>query len=427
MAGRTDYKAEILKCLKNHPGKDISRAYLIRMTGISKSRLTEVLQSIRADGYEIVSPPRSGIVRFDPTPSLDILPPIKDSDIRQWLILFLLSCQDRLTFRELLLGLMYLKDNAYDNINWLEDINVAKNIVSVTTLRKDLNALRQQKLIDMVTGRHTQYKLSRSAPYIIPISSEALYEFCHRHEETATSISETAPLKQAYDRICKMIGYEGSEIEKRRFGRINNISEEQIDTFNAFITHNYTTNLISFEIYDPDNSTYKTIIFSVGLMFYSVDAGGFYILGINQTDHRTESLSLDLLKNIQTLGEKNNEYQKARYYNIYNEMFAATYEDKHYEVKVLFQDSREGTVNVYQRFSSLSSVRKHASIQTIVSQPEGCPYNYIYRDIVRGLDDFADYLKLYGSSVLALEPPELRMKLSETYSQIIDNYEANHA
>lgn len=449
MAKNCDYKTAVLEYLKNHPNENITRETLIKKTNISKSRLSEILQSIRNDGYSISTPPRSGIIRLELPSDSDTIPvpTIKDYDIRQWLILLILSVYEKLTFRELLLRTMYLKDlnydqmkllmdpdttkKSYDNNNLIksirkntglhyEDSLIAKEVVSVTALRNDLKILRENGFIVMKKSDHTTYQLSNKAPIIVPTSDKSLFEFCQNYEEISLSTTDMAPLKQACTKIKELINYEDSDIHRHRFGRSNDISPEQIETFNRFIAHPYKTNQLIL------TTTFKGITkndaFSVGLLFYSVETGSFYALGHNMTEDRIETRRLDWIEKIETLQENNKEYHLQKYYSIYTEMFSSQYEDKAYPVKVYFQDFG----NVLKRFNDLHKVRKLSSIRAIEKPPKECPYSYVYEDTVRGLSDFARYLRGFGISVLAVKPTELQEKMLFTYNRIIEKYEVTN-
>ena len=443
MATKKDYKTAVLNYLKKNPGLDISRNTIIQKTNISKSRLTEILKSIRDDGYNIITPPRSGLVRFEPEDNFNVLPPIKDMDVRRWLILLLLSKYKRMSFVELLMKLMYLKDESYDQMKLLIDmdsetniyddssliksirkhatynnktINVAKDIISVTALRKDIEELRKQKLVTMIKNRTTEYRLTGSAPYIIPVSGDSLYEFCQKHAETVTETSEITPLKDAYERIKKLIGFEESDVHNNRIGRITDLTSEQIDNFNRFIVLPFSTNLLEFKsVFKGED---KIDIFAVGLLFYSVETNNFYILGKNYTEDRIECRRMDWVKDIKVLDDTHNEYHQKKYYSIYEEIFSAQYEDKSYKVKVLFSDFG----NVPKRFADLNKARSKSSIRRISNKPDDCEFEFVYEDTIRGLYDFSRYLRSFGKSVIALEPSQLVEKMEFTYNRVLEKY-----
>lgn len=441
MVKKTEYRTAVLNYLKKHPGEDISRDVLIEKTGISRSRLSEVLHSIRQDGYTITTPPRSGRVRLESEENQNIFPAIKDSDIRQWTILFLLSRFEKLTFNELLMKMLILKDVNLDQMKILIDTYSsrkaysdaqlikclrkntgaeAKDILSVTALRNDLADLRKQGLVVMRKREHTTYQLTAKAPCIIPISADSLYEFCLRYEESATATTGLAPLKQAYAKIQRLIQMEAPDSVSHQFGKTNEISQRQLDSFEAFTSHDYRAKLIQLE--SAFNGVHRRDTFAVGLLFYSVETGCFYALGKNLTANRIESRRLDWVDKITTLQEPNTEYHQKKYSRIYSEMFSSAYESTAYKVKILFQDFG----NVTKRFSDLQKTREHSVIRPIEDPPEGCIFSYIYEDTVRGLYDLARYLRGFGTSVLAMEPPALTDKMLYTYNRIIEKYEERH-
>ena len=445
MPKNIDYKTQILELLKSKPNEYITRDELMVKTGISKSRLSEIIKSISNDGYSIDSPSRSGLIKLDVSESSYVFPTIKDSDIRKWLILFLLSKYEKLTFRELLIKLLYLKDanidnseilidpnsdkTAYDNNNLIKNIrnnsidsfyddyvDVAKDIISVTSLRSDLNDLKDAGIVSMIKSKHTTYQLTSKAPYIIPISEDSLFEFCLKYERSASSTSDIKPLKQAYGKIQKLINIENDDINLKRFGKSNDISPKQIDAFNNFTSYPYKTNLL--ELSYSRKGEIQCDIFAVGLLFYSVETGEFYVLGKNILKNRTESRRIDRFLNISPSTETHNEFHANKYYRIFEEMFSSQYEEKIYNVKVLFQDFG----NVKKRFQDLKKIRSNSNIKAISSPPENCPYSFVYTDTIRGLSDFARYLRGFGMSVLAVEPSELKEKMLFTYERIIKEY-----
>jgi hypothetical protein len=297
-----------------------------------------------------------------------------------------------------------------------ESASVAIDVVCVTVLRQDLTQLRNKKLVSIDKGRQTRYQLTSIAPYIIPLSGDSLYEFCQRYEEYDSSTTDSELLKQSYEKITKLINLDGRTSDQHRFGKINDITPDQVSAFNSFITNNYKTNLIQFE---SGFNTKMVSTFAVGLLFYCTETSCFYALGENLTTGHRETRRLDRIRSIITLPEKNGIYHDPLYFRILDEMFSADYKDELQTVKVLFQ--KYG--NIPKRFNDLCSLRKNATIREIENPPEGCIYNYVYEDTMRGISGFARYLRSFGMSVLAIEPPELKEKMIETYNKIIMKYE----
>ncbi len=444
MGNKTDHKTAVLDYLQRHRGENISRDVLIRAAKISRSRLTEILQSIRSDGYTLVTPPRSGIVRLESDGSQLLLTDVKDADIRCWLIIFLLSLCEKLSFTDLLMKLISMRDitldqkrilsgkgphdRSYDDHSLIKNIrsnasspdapvNVAEDIVSVTALRKDLKLLRDRGLVVMSAGAHTEYRLSAGAPQLFSVSGDSLFEFCQKYSETVSSTSELIPLKQAYSRIRTIIDFTESGVNISRFGKINGITPEKIERFDSFARLPYKTKQLKIRTRArnaPDNET-----FAVGLIYYSVESANFYLLGRNRLSGRITTIRIDQIEGAEVTEEANNEFHAEEYYTVYDEMFASRYEWQAHKVKVLFSDFS----NVPKRFADLHSVRHRSSIRLITDKPKDCPFTYVYEDTVRGLTDLARYLRSFGTAVLALEPPQLVEKMRFTFNRVIERYE----
>jgi len=434
-------KASVLNYLLEHSDNDVSRAALCKKFGLSKSRLSELINLIRSDGYTISAPKRSGVIRLENSEGINVLPEIKDSDIRQWLIIFVLSLSESLTFAEIIFSILTLTDEnldqmkylfhdsgntaAYDNANLIKsikgyyidmleypDINVAKDVIQVGAFRKDLNELCNQKLVRVKRSKHTTYQLSSRAPKIIPTSEDNLYEFCMKYEDQASSAGETEQIKQIYNKINCLIRKEKDNAHQSQFGRT-----EHIDTtvFSEFNDHKYKTNLLEIE-YDG-----STIEFGTGLIYYCADTSKFYVLGKNISENKICSLQMDQIEIRKDLPQTNKEFHNNKYYEIYNELFSSGFEDKAYRVKVLVSEY----ANVKKRFSDLMNVRSktNAVLRPISNPPPGCDFSYVYEDTVRGLSDFADYISSFGFSAIAVEPPELRNIMIDRYKRTIKNYE----
>ena len=441
---KQNYKQQVLDYLLLHREENIKRETLIADTKISKSRLSEILRSIKEDGYTVITPPRSGLVRLEPNnlPGQLILSSIRDSDLRQWLILFLLSKYGALTFRDLILKILSVKEydaqyallldgkKVYDDNHLIKSIReeiscsnkprpvpIANDYLSITTLRKDLRALRENGFVTLKEGEPVTYDITSSAPYILPVSGNSLAEFCRKYEEHLTTTSELSPIEQTYKKIQDLISWDSSTYGQHKFGKINQISPVQISKFDEFIRHPYKTNRLW--INSNYNGNERHDLISVGLLFYSVETSAFYALCQNHTQNKIESTRLDFIDTIADTEEPNILFHSKDFYRMYEEMFAAGFDAKLYHVKILLQDYG----NIKIRFQNLLSKRKKSSLRPIENPPEECTYKYIYEDDLRGLDDFARFLRSFGSSVLAVEPPELKEKMIYTYARTLAKYE----
>ncbi|MBQ7265681.1 MAG: WYL domain-containing protein [Firmicutes bacterium] len=438
MAKKNTHKTEVLKYLREHPNENIPRSTLTEKIKTPKSSLSEVLKSIREDGYTLYTPPRSGIVRLETNKDTAPLPfeDIKQGDVRKWLILFLLSKYGKLTFYGLVSKTLYLLDASIEANNMLNIENSKKaytdselnkiiqksiknmftsdTLPSVSVLRKDLSELRKSGFVCEKREDHFTYSLSEKAPITIPIDADRLWELNSKLEDTTSVITDITPLENITDKIRLLIDTDRDNINRYRFGRSNEITDEQIQTFNKFTAHPYRSKCLKLKSLNfPEED-----MVAVGLLFYSVETSCFYALAENITQGRIRTYRLDNIEKIYDTEEDNTIYQSPKYYRIFQEMFSAQYEDKIHNVKVYFQDFG----NVYKRFEDLDKLRNTSNIRKIDDPPQDCPYKYVYEDNLRGLLDFARYLRSFGTAVLAAEPKELRERMLITYNRILEKY-----
>lgn len=461
-------KASVIEYLKKHPNTDIQRDQLMEITSISKSRLSEILKSLREDdGYTIVAVKRKGIIRYEPESQREqIAPPITDADIRQWLIYFFLTLDKDMTFNSLLLKMLSLTDRdhekselllnennkqVYDdtkliksiryNLSNLYDEDTAEQIlkaISVTSLRRHLTELINLEIIkkksSSISELHpqTKYCLTNTLPRLLQSDYDSLADFCQRYEEQI-SVMDKVAMENIYFRIKDQICYEASNINHQSFGKLNMLDSRQRDAFNRFISSPYKDKLLDI-VTKKDGEEIHTK-FAAGLLYYSVETGYFYILGKNLSlpspevcspysevvFDPIESRRLDRIDKIIPLKEPNTSYNSVEFRQIYSEIFATGYpKNEIYHVKVLYSDLK----SVKRRFDKLKEKRNTtATIRVIPSPPEGCDFKYVYEDRIRGLEDFARYLRSFGRAVLAVEPAELTEKMMGTYQRIKEKYE----
>ena len=111
MNKKNNAKEILIEYLLANQGIDSSRDAIIQDTGISKSRLSELINEIRSDGYEIATPNRSGIVRLETTNKIS--PTITPKEVRQWLIILALCKLGTATYTELVCGILSIADSTY--------------------------------------------------------------------------------------------------------------------------------------------------------------------------------------------------------------------------------------------------------------------------------------------------------------------------
>ncbi|QFJ55266.1 WYL domain-containing protein [Pseudobutyrivibrio xylanivorans] len=434
MNKKNNAKELLINYLLSNKGSDILRESIIKDTGISKSRLSELINELRSDGYEISTPNRSGIVRLE---SSDILiDSFTNKHIRQWLILLILSKNLQATFSEIIGKLLSLADSSYmyENINFdenysdmdiieylnsnnrtlIEDIN---QYLSIPTLRKDLSELCgldliERKRVQYKDGIHVVYSLTEKAPRILFESEDELYDFMIFYDNCKDSTLESIQTKAS-----KIYDWDTYDTATHIYGKSTHIDKAQLSALNRFTSYKYKEKALIIE-YTGINGPISIQINS-GLIFYSMETSCFYLLCLNITENMIAQLRLDRIDHIAELPEKNPSYRSLEIMRIYTEMFSASYSPTLSHVKVIFQEFG----NIPERVKSLHKRRKNSKLYTLESPIEGIPHTLVYEDDVRGLSAFSRYVRSFGSSALVIEPKELQDNLINSFSHVLANYE----
>lgn len=439
MKKKNNAKKLLIEFLLSKSGENITREEIINQTGISKSRLSELIKEIRADGYKISTPNRSGIVRLEA--SNVIAQDITPREIRQWLIILTLSKLGTATYIELICSILSITDSTYlynrittdenysdmDILEYLQTFNYgAKNDIDtylpLPTLRKDLRALIEigyidKKRVQYKNGIHVVYSISEKSPAILFESENELYDFMIFYDNFKSSLSNTEPLELLYKKIASIYDWESYDSATQIYGKSNRIDKNQLDYLNKFIRHPYKTNTLQINYLSRKGEMQLTI--DSGLLFYSVETNCFYLLCINISDKNIMQLRMDHIISITERTTKNWNYRSSNFINIYDEMFSASYEPQKTHVKVLFQDFG----NIRERLEALHNKRKLSKLYDIEPLAGDIPHSIVYEDDLRGISAFSRYLRSFGSSALVLEPTELRDSMIQSNLKILQNYE----
>lgn len=439
MKKKNNSKEVLINYLLANTGTDLSRESIIQNTGISKSRLSELINAIRSDGYEIITPNRSGIVRLESTQNIstDIMP----KDVRQWLIILTLSKLGIATYIELICGILSIADSVYlyegittdDNYSdtdiskYLKEYNSGVKYdldqnLPLSTFRKDLQTLIQdgfveKKRMHYKSGIHVTYSISEKSPSILFESEDELFDFMTFYDTFKGSFSNTKPLETLYKKCANIYDWTSYDLSTQIYGKSNRIDKQQLKYLSNFIKYPYKTKSLEINYLARDEAMELRI--SSGLLFYSVETNCFYLLCFNMDNNSIMQLRLDRITSIREGAEKNKKYRSNTFLNIYEEMFSASFEPDKTHVKVIFQDFG----NIKERLSALHNKRKFSKLYDISPLSEEIPHSIMYEDDLRGVSAFARYLRSFGSSALVLEPSDLQALMIQSNQLTLKNYE----
>ena len=405
-------RAKLLEYLKQH--KTASRRELTEIFHISPNTLCVDLQSLQKEGISLEMPGRSGIVRLLThtdacSHSQTLIEPITQAAIRRWTVLELLHCSSiPMSFEELC--------SAYSDRTFGD--------YSSDTLRKDIRHLKDNGYLRMLRtkpdGARTYcYELTALAPALLEKRKITLERFCdfYTHSGSSNPLSET--LKNIYYKACLLTNYDAQQKFPAKchltHGKLNLISAEIENKLNEFQKFDYKNKVLEIP-YHANNGQENIFTFATGLLVYSQEKNQFYLLG--ETNGIKTILRLSNIADTHNIREttiSNYIYANSEYTHIFHEMFSISLEEP-MRVAVRFQKFG----NIERKVRTLMSFRKHTKPTVDF---EFSPEEIFYADTIRGLEDFARYLRSFGRAALVIEPPKLVERMKNTPLRVMEAYE----
>ena len=174
----------------------------------------------------------------------------------------------------------------------------------------------------------------------------------------------------------------------------------------------------------------KPVVIKVGIMVYTADKDKLYIMGkakkekyrmIDVEDIGNKESVKNLAAEIEVLKDQPNDiYQSTEYLRIYHESFSLSAEAPEH-VKIEVKDFG----NLRHKFESLRYRRNRFERRAetwsakIYQKDEE---TFVYEDDIRGMPDFAKYLRRFGRSVKVLEPERLRKMMLDDVTRLEEMY-----
>ncbi len=149
--------------------------------------------------------------------------------------------------------------------------------------------------------------------------------------------------------------------------------------------------------------------FYPGLLCYAADKNRLFLMGKN-LEEQDMILRCDHVEEISPRQEKNHWYQSPYFLRIYEEMFSISMDPA--EHVVVEFDHMFGIRDKLQR------MMRHRSHATLRISGEFL----IYEDDIRGLEDFAKYLRQYGKSARVIRPESLRQMMIRSARLTLERY-----
>lgn len=368
---------------------------------LSRSSLSDDIRAINAHGT-ILTSPRRGYYHYAPEAGA-ILPEgilrgkLDRTHIRRWYILALLSGAPH-TFEDI-----------------LSKLQKASVPCSAATLHADLKELRNDTYVHVsIESGRTLYHSTQ----ILAADSREITNYCALHKK-GPALSQI--LRNTYDSIDRKLAHclPAKDVKikvsaVRRIGKQNTISEEQLKHLQKFRNFPFADRVLNIP-YRSNSGQFLSCSFSTGLIVYSGETGRIYLLG-RDAEKRNTVIPLDHIRTdgiSVKKGSYNYIYQHPEFMRMFEEMFHLSTDDPVF-VRVRFAN----LPFVHAKIRRLCEMRPRASMKLISDGTE-----ILYTDTLRGLTDFARYLRRFGRSALVDEPAELRDLMIMSSRKILELYD----
>lgn len=307
--------------------------------------------------------------------------------------------------------------------------NTEKHMTGHATKRIDLRDKTREADLQILlhTGMlqidDNEYRLGWSAPkhvYFKDYELEILYRLIQENsagyvyqqtlKEIAEQIQDAMQYKLLYDK--QAFSPHNITMEKKW------VSDTVMNTLVQILGKvDFRSRIIRINYEGPDGQIMQRKI-AAGMLLYSIDHVKVYMLAKEYfADAGEEITILDIQKICAAIEteQKNTCYLSAEFFEIFDEMYSISIEPCQ-DVEVIFDD----IFNIREKIERLAGSRKFAT----VSAENG---KLIYRDRIRGINDFAKYLRSFGMSCRAVKPDILVEKLYHSACRIYDLYQDEEA
>ena len=425
--------SNIMKILHENNG-EIPRKELERLTGKSKSRLSELLAILQNDyGYEF-DKHRDGMVRqlnFDKDDRSFEYELVDETDVKYWYVLFILSILGKASSfndieKEISEHLLEDPDDPYYTSSTLR-LYLGK-LVDDGYVRRVKNKTYRNTPDNPADAAEYLYMLSSKFPMLIKLNEEIFSAFLFEYEVTRENHIFQDDMVEVLSLFSFAGGYEDPKVYENFYGRKNEIPQDLKDKLAQLLSLDFVTDCL--EITYMVRSQQSKLTVAVGMFVYSMETNQVYILGKNvDADDRNIILRVDSVIDAVETDIENKVYHSEEFEQMYKLMYSVSLEEPK-DIKILFRpgmnmedklnilkESRGGTADwKYCRYDDLESPCSKNDAEVILFTDRGI-----------GIGDFARILRGFGSSAIVLEPQELRDLMLKSAERISNRYSGEDA
>lgn len=276
--------------------------------------------------------------------------------------------------------------------------------IKATQLHNLLATLTEARVLQWDGKNNPYYPTGKLVPPLLKLQLDvdSFYELKDKLESITTGHPYYKQLHTVYEKmnfICDDEEYENDEVflvqgkSYFRFQEVKPLVQRLIDA-------NFANKIISFELTDKQGKVTKKT-FAVGMLVYAADKDKLYMFGRNaNADGKIKGsatpIDVSKIDNVQEKEGANTIFGSQEYQDIYKEMLSVSIEPAE-EVEVEFEHK-------FNNLAKLEQLKRQRPLAKLVVKGD----TIIYKDRVRGLADFANYLRTFGKRFRVVKPLKLR-------------------
>lgn len=382
----------------NNTQESLMHAYSVQLR-----TLKEDIRSLRDQGYNIVSKKGTYILEAGAT----------DNELSITQTPHFYQATDKIYLRKLIILLLMQQAEVplseSDIISLYQKYSYDEGSITSATLRTAISELTHDKLISATADGY--YKVSKNAPVYLQLSDDDTLNIINLINSCGSSHPFYKELKNIASKLSiAFFNEESGDSEQFHLtGRTYDKTDDVSIFLNKLNSLSFETKIINIK-YDSTHKGSIDINMAIGLVIYSADRDALYLIG--RVDDNDYILNTTNVIEMTECEEVNKHFHSQYYLNMLDQMFSISADPVNHVV-VEFQNK----FDINNKLKRLVKQRPFASL-TYDNEKE----IIIYEDDIRGLYDFANYLRRYGKSARVLEPKFLQEIMYFSASRILDRY-----
>jgi len=387
---------------------------LMELSNAKKRTIMDDIAELRKQGIEIKV--GNGMVSLPKETTAVAIEPSNHRIMRQVELLLLMKNKESMTRRDLykLCEKVLNPEQEYEDRKE-EEVQLEKDLAKDRfrkAFEEDIRQLCRKNILQYSEGKlrktfdtPVSYKLTEKDIYAL-LNKVAI----EKHGEAYSELLEQIEQKLNNDIVYKLG-------EKHTFtDRVYTFEKKRSVDFNKgmalFKRVPYRERLLKIRYRTKSGAVLEKEI-GVGALVYSEERAKLYLLAWTVENQQFSIYNLETIVQVEKTEGKNEYFMCREICNIVDEMFVVSVEEP-YEVELEVTN----VYNTREKFERLCKKRKYGKI---VGTEAAAVFRY--QDRIRGLDDFARYIRGFGRACRVLAPEPLAEKIMASNDEIIKMYE----